>query len=246
MKIIVTKNPEVLAQKAYEVYVELLTNKPDAVLGLATGSTPIGLYELLIEGNKNSEISFKEVRTFNLDEYLDLDISHPQSYHSFMDRILFNHIDIDKKNTHIPHIIGEAVFNSCLMYEDLLEAHPIDLQLLGLGSNGHIGFNEPGTDFRTKTHIVELTDTTREDNARLFDSIDEVPTDAITMGIDSIMSADSILVLAYGESKADAVYEMIKGEINEQWPCTILQKHRDVTLIVDEAAYEKVASEFRN
>ncbi len=243
MKIIVEKNPETLAQKAYGVYQDLLTKKPKAVLGLATGTTPMRLYELLIEGYQQGALSFKQVVTFNLDEYLDLDLSHPQSYHSFMDRVFFNHVDIDKANTHIPHIINEEYFNSCLKYEALLMDHPIDLQLLGLGSNGHIGFNEPGTNFRTKTHIVELAESTREDNARLFEEDEEVPSDAITMGISSIMSAQSILVLAYGERKAEAVYQMIKGEINEQWPCTILQTHPDVTLIVDEEAYAKVASE---
>ncbi len=245
MKILVEKNPELMSTRAYEVYVELLKENPKAVLGLATGSTPMRLYEKLIEANKEGLISFKDVTTFNLDEYLDLDIDHPQSYHSFMDRVLFDHIDIDKNNTHIPKILDDAAFNSCLVYEEKLEANPIDLQLLGLGSNGHIGFNEPGTDFKTLTHIVELADSTRQDNARLFDSIDEVPTDAITMGIGSIMRAKKILVLAYGESKADAVYEMLKGEISEDWPCTVLRNHPDVVVIVDEAAYSKVRSEAR-
>lgn len=245
MNIIVEKNPELMSNRAYDIYVELLQKNPKAVLGLATGSTPMRLYEKLIEGYTSGLISFKDVTTFNLDEYLDLDLDHPQSYHSFMDRVLFDHVDINKENTHIPKIINGAAFNSCLLYEDLLQAQPIDVQLLGLGSNGHIGFNEPGTDFKTLTHIVELAESTRQDNARLFDHIDEVPTDAITMGIASIMRAKKIVVLAYGESKADAVYELLKGPISEEWPCTVLRNHPDVVLIVDEEAYSKVRSEAR-
>ncbi len=239
MKVYIEKDAQAVADTAYRFYEKLLTEKPNAVLGLATGSTPIKLYQKLIAGNNKNEISFKEVASVNLDEYVGLPQGHKETYREFMNNQLFNHVDIDKANTYVPVSFGDLEQNA-KEYEQLLESLYIDLQLLGLGENGHIGFNEPGEDFDSVTHVVELDQNTRENNARFFDSIDDVPTQAITMGIASIMKANQILVLATGESKQEAVYQMVKGKVSSQFPCTALQNHPNVIVIVDEAAAKKL------
>lgn len=239
MKVYIEKDEDAVAETAYRFYQTLLTDKPNAVLGLATGSTPIKLYQKLIESNKNNQISFKEVTTVNLDEYVGLPEGHKETYREFMNHQLFNHVDIDKSKTHVPISHGDLQQNA-QQYEDLLDSLQIDLQLLGLGENGHIGFNEPGEDFDSLTHVVELDQNTRHNNARFFDSIDDVPTQAITMGIASIMKANQILVLATGENKQEAVFQMVKGKISTQFPCTALQNHPNVLVIVDEAAARKL------
>ncbi len=239
MKVYIEKDAQAVADTAYRFYEKLLTEKPNAVLGLATGSTPIKLYQKLIAGNNKNEISFKEVTSVNLDEYVGLPQGHKETYREFMNNQLFNHVDIDKANTYVPVSFGDLEQNA-KEYEQLLESLYIDLQLLGLGENGHIGFNEPGEDFDSVTHVVELDQNTRENNARFFDSIDDVPTQAITMGIASIMKANQILVLATGDSKQEAVYQMVKGKVSSQFPCTALQNHPNVIVIVDEAAAKKL------
>jgi len=236
MKVIKVKDYQELSVKASKIFIDLLKNKPNATLGLATGSSPIGLYQQLIESYKKGEISFKNVKTFNLDEYCELPRSHPESYYSFMHRNLFDHVDIDENNINIPNSEVEDLQKECDRYNQLLNAAEIDLQLLGIGANGHIGFNEPGTPFESQTSVIKLTDKTRQDNKRFFNSIDEVPQYAITMGIKNIMQAKAIVLVANGKNKADAINKLINGEVTENFPASILQRHPNVTVIIDEEA----------
>lgn len=240
MKVIVCKNTEELANEALKVMLDVIKSKESPIIGLATGSSPIGLYNAMIRDHNENGTSYKNVKSVNLDEYVGLGIESDQSYVYFMNDNLFKNIDIDKKNTNLPN--GKAVnMNAeCERYTALLDSMPQDIQLLGIGGNGHIGFNEPGTPFDSTTHIVELQERTRLDNARFFSSLDEVPTHAITMGIKNIMNAKKILVVANGKGKADAVYSMVKGEITESCPASVLQKHSDVIVIVDEDAASKL------
>lgn len=240
MNIIICKSVHDVALQGYEVFKNQLISKPHSVLGLATGSSPILLYEELIKGVKRQEVSFKEVRTFNLDEYVGMDGQHSQSYASFMRHHLFNQIDIDNNNTHIPNGIAIDLNAECELYNTTLELHHIDMQLLGIGSNGHIGFNEPYTSFDSVTHVVKLKESTRSDNVVFFNSIEEVPTHAISMGIANIMKAKKIVLIAIGKKKAQALYNMIHGPIHESCPGSILQTHPDVTIILDEEAASKI------
>lgn len=209
---------------------------PKITLGLSTGSTPLGIYKNLIEANKNGFISFDHVTTFNLDEYIGIDRSHPESYYSFMRNNLFNHVNINLNKVHIPCNDESRLGEITQEYNKLLNNNTIDLQILGIGSNGHIGFNEPGTPLRNETFIVELDEQTREDNARFFDSLEEVPTHAITMGIKNIMRAKKIVILAFGETKSHAVKEMIEGPISNKLPASVLQLHPDCIVILDKEA----------
>lgn len=236
MKVIKVKDYQELSQKASEIIINLLQRKPNCKLGLATGSSPLGLYEKLIESYQKGEISFKNVMTFNLDEYCELPRSHEQSYYSFMHQHLFNHIDIDKNNIHIPNSEVEDLQAECDRYNKLLNENQVDLQLLGIGANGHIGFNEPGTSFSSETSVIKLADKTREDNKRFFNSIDEVPQYAITMGIKNIMQAKEILLIANGKNKAEAINKLINGEVTEKFPASVLKTHPNVTIIIDEEA----------
>lgn len=228
-----------LYEEVASYYVEKINQNPNICLGLATGSTPIMLYQKLIMAYKDQKISFKQVRTFNLDEYIGLHQNHKQSYYTFMKEQLFKHIDIQDDHTFIPRGDMNDDIKAIKTYQNLLDKNKIDIQLLGIGANGHIGFNEPGTDFESKTHVVKLAAKTRSDNARLFNHLDEVPTHAITMGIKEIMGAKEIIVIAVGQNKKDAVYEMIYGDININLPASILQKHPNVSIYLDEAAASK-------
>jgi len=236
MKVIKVKNYEELSIAGSEIIAKLVKENPKAVLGLATGSSPIGLYQNLIKAYNAGEISFKDVKTFNLDEYCDLPRDHRESYYSFMNRNLFDHIDINKDNVNIPLTVGNDLEKLADDYNVLLSKHVIDLQLLGIGGNGHIGFNEPGTLFDSVTSVTKLTDKTRQDNKRFFNSIDEVPKFAITMGIKNIMQAKEILLIASGANKADAIYKLINGEVTEDFPASVLKNHPNVTIIIDEEA----------
>lgn len=240
MKVIRVKDYEGLSFQAAKIVSELLKAKPKSKLGLATGSSPIGLYQNLIKMYKGEEISFKDVKTFNLDEYCGLPKEHKESYYTYMHRNLFDHIDIKEKNIHLPSAEGKNPEKNCKAYNKLLNKAKIDLQILGIGSNGHIGFNEPGTPFEQETSIVRLTDKTREDNKRFFDSIDEVPTHSITMGIKNIMQAKKILMLISGVSKQKAVKELLSGNISEDFPASVLNNHPDVTVIIDDAAFGEI------
>ena len=238
MKIIVCKDSNEVAKKAYEVMKDVVVNKPNAVLGLATGSSPIGLYNEMIADYKAGNVSYKDVSSFNLDEYVGIPKDHPESYETFMHKQLFDHIDINPANTHLPYGDTQA---DCDAYEKAMSDVSVDIQVLGIGRNGHIGFNEPGTSFDSLTHIVDLQEKTIEDNARFFDgNMDLVPKKAITMGIATIMKAKKILLVATGEGKADAIAAMKNGPITEDMPASILQKHDDCVVFVDEAAASKL------
>ena len=238
MKVYIANEKEI-AKMAAQRYVQLINNKPNAIIGGATGSTPIPLYKELIRQYKAGNVSFKNVKSFNLDEYVGLDGKHDQSYRYFMNHQLFNHIDIDIENTHVPS--GIDTKNPGRYDEEIRAAGGIDLQLLGIGVDGHIGFNEPGTKFDSITHVVKLEQNTREVNSRFFKSIDEVPKQAVTMGIKSIMHARSIILMAIGENKADVVEKMINGPIDTQVAASILQLHPDVTVYLDPAAASKLS-----
>lgn len=236
MKVIKVKNYQQLSEIASVMVSDLLVLKPDATLGLATGSTPIGLYQHLINKYQKHKISFKNVKTYNLDEYCDLPKNHQESYYTFMHKNLFDHVDINEENIHIPSSEGDDLEKRCEEYNSMLNRATIDLQVLGIGSNGHIGFNEPNTPFDQETFIVKLTEKTRIDNQRFFNSLDEVPHYAITMGIKNIMNAKQILLLASGKSKAEAIKTLVTGEITEKFPASILKKHPNVIVIIDEEA----------
>ena len=236
MKVIVVENYQQIGQLGAQIIAGVIKNNPNAVLGLATGTSPIGIYQNLVEMCQKGEISFANVKTVNLDEYVGLDGTHPQSYRYFMNDNLFNHVDIDKANTFVPNGVAENLQEECARYTTLVNNLVQDIQLLGIGSNGHIAFNEPGTPFDSTTHVVNLTENTIKDNSRLFEDISQVPTKALTMGIANIMNAKRILIVANGKNKAQAVYDMVKGQVNTTCPASVLQNHPDVTVIVDEDA----------
>lgn len=236
MKTIIVNNYDEMSKVGADIFAQVILNNPNGVIGLAMGSTPIGLYKKLIEKCDKGEISFKGIHTVNLDEYKGLPSSHEQSYAYFMRDNLFNHVDIDLNNTNIENGVATDSQAECERYNKVLEELRPDIQLLGIGSNGHIAFNEPGTPFDSVTHVVELTESTIRDNSRLFDSIEDVPTQAFTMGIKNIMNAKKILILASGANKAKAVYRLLKEAITEDLPASILNTHADCTLICDEDA----------
>lgn len=241
MKIIVTDNYNMLSKACADIIEELINNKEDAVLGLATGGTPVGAYEELIERYKQGKIDFSKIKTINLDEYIGLDENNTQSYRYFMNNKLFNHINIDKKNTFLPNGIAEDIERECLDYDKKIdEIGGIDLQVLGIGSNGHIAFNEPAQCLNTNTHVTYLKEDTIEANARFFNSLDEVPRQAITMGIGKIMGARKIVLLANGKNKASAIKGMLSGKITTENPASMLQLHSDVTLIIDREIREEL------
>lgn len=237
MEVIIVKDYEEASQKACEIMLDVIKNNPKANLGLATGSTPVRLYELMVEDHKKNGTSYKDIKSFNLDEYFGLEQTHPQSYHYFMCHHLFDHIDIDMNNVHVPKGKGN-IDEECDNYNKLLKDNPIDIQLLGIGSNGHIGFNEPGTPFDAVTHKVDLKQSTIEDNARLFfdGKIEDVPTQAVSMGIANIMEAKKVLLIACGEGKANAIKGMVEDPATTELPASALQNHTDTILIVDEEA----------
>ena len=237
MRIVRAKDYEDMSRKAGDIIAAQVITKPDCVLGLATGSTPIGAYKRLVEGYEAGDLDFSQVKTYNLDEYRGLPGDHDQSYRYFMNTNLFDHVNIDKANTHVPDGLAEDYEAACAAYDEAVAAAGNqDLQLLGIGNNGHIGFNEPGDAFVRGTHCVDLTASTIQANSRLFDSIDDVPRQAFTMGIGTIMAARTILVMANGEVKAQAVHDMIYGPITPACQASILQLHPNVVLVADEAA----------
>ena len=240
MKIIITKNYEVLSERAAEIMLGVVKQNPKAVLGFATGTTPLGLYERMISDHKENGTDYSQIRTVNLDEYKGLPKTHEQSYAYFMKKNLFDGLGITPEQTNIENGTAKDEKRVCARYDALLEELPRDIQLLGLGSNGHIAFNEPGTSFGSGTHVVTLAESTIKDNARLFEDIFEVPRKAYTMGIKQIMQAKKILILASGANKAEAVYKTVKGEVTEQVPASVLQLHPNCILIADRAAAQKL------
>ncbi|MFV0504475.1 MAG: glucosamine-6-phosphate deaminase [Lachnospirales bacterium] len=223
-----------VGRKAAQLVVAQMICKQKSVLGLATGSTPIAMYEELAEMCEYGDLDFKDITTFNLDEYLGLDKDNEQSYAYFMNTHLFKYINIKKENIHIPSGITKDIKKTCEDYDKAILENGIDLQVLGIGTNGHIGFNEPSDHFEAGTHLVDLDKETIEANARFFESIDEVPRQAISMGIKNIMQAKKVVLIAYGENKIDAIKKMLFGEITPNLPASILQAHGDFTLVIDE------------
>lgn len=236
MEIIKCKNYDEMSKIGANVIISLLKRKPDAVLGLATGSTPIGLYKNVIIAYNNKEISFKDVRTYNLDEYCGIERNNIQSYYHFMNEKLFNYVDIKKTNINVPFARNEFVVEDCRKYNKEINRRIFDIQVLGIGNNGHIGFNEPGTPFNQETFVVDLAKETIVTNSRFFNRIEEVPTKAITMGIKNINNAKTILLLASGTSKAQAIYDLVNEEPNTMKPQTSLQNHSNLIVICDEEA----------
>lgn len=229
MKVITVKNQVEGGQVAFDILKEKLAAGAKT-LGLATGSTPIELYKAMVA----SDLDFSELTSINLDEYVGLAPENDQSYRYFMNEHLFNHKPF--KATYVPDGLAEDLVASTAAYDDLISANPIDVQVLGIGRNGHIGFNEPGTPFDRTTQVVDLAPSTIEANARFFESIDDVPRQAISMGIASILKSKTLLLLAFGEEKADAISKMVNGEVTTDLPASVLQTHDDVIVIVDEAA----------
>lgn len=240
MKIIVAQDYQELSRIAYGFIKDVVSANPSAVLGLATGSSPIGIYDLMAEDYAKGEVSYRNVSSVNLDEYVGLPATHNQSYRYFMQHNLFDRIDIAAQNTFVP--VGTAKpQQECQRYDDLLESLPRDIQILGIGNNGHIAFNEPGTPHDSGTHIVKLDDSTRAANARFFANINEVPTHAITMGIKGIMAAKKILLVATGASKADAIAAALRGKITTDCPASVLQNHKNLIVVLDKAASAKIS-----
>lgn len=241
MRITIVKDYDEMSKKAAEIISKQIRTKPDSVLGFATGGTPIGTYKELVRMHKEEGLDFSRITTFNLDEYYGLGPDHPQSYHYFMFSNLFNHVNIDPKRVHIPDGLAKDVEAFCKKYEEeIKKAGGIDLQLLGIGRDGHIAFNEPGSSLTSRTRLVALAEETIKDNARFFEKEEDVPRFAITMGCGTIMEAKKILLLANGEAKSDAVAAFIEGPITSQITASILQMHPDVTVIIDEAAASKL------
>lgn len=241
MEIIIAETYEDMSRLAADMIERQLMRKPSSVLGLATGSTPVGLYKELVRRHKQQGLDFSKVITFNLDEYLDLPPSHPQSYRHFMNENLFNHINVDPKNIHVPYGHAGEVEEFCEWYEaEIKRAGGIDIQVLGIGADGHIAFNEPGSSLGSRTRLKTLTKQTIEDNARFFKNLDEVPRFAITMGVGTIMEAREILLVANGAKKAEIVARAIEGPITAQVSASVLQLHRHVTVILDGPAGSKL------
>ncbi|NQU77682.1 glucosamine-6-phosphate deaminase [Candidatus Falkowbacteria bacterium] len=237
MKLILCETYDEMSKKGAEIFIEQLKNKPDSVLGLATGSTPVGMYKELIKANKEGEIDFSKVITFNLDEYYKIPMENEQSFWLTMHKNFFDEINIKDENINIPNYQDDDYESFCLEYEKKIkEAGGIDLQVVGIGHNGHVGFNEPGSSFSSRTRKVDLTESTIEANSRFFKNEDEVPKEAITMGMGTIMEAKKIILVVNGEGKAKAVAGAAEGEVNEEMPASVLQKHNDVIFLIEKEA----------
>lgn len=238
MKLYICKTYDEMSEKAAAIVAEIVKEKPDCVLGLATGSTPVGLYTKLAEMYNAGELDFSRVKSVNLDEYYPISPDNNQSYRYFMNENLFNKINIDKANTYVPDGSAADPDRACADYEKIVDGMgQVDVQILGIGQNGHIGFNEPADKLYPLTHVTDLTESTINANARFFSSIDEVPTRALTMGIGTILRAKKIIILANGAAKRDAVRKMLDGMLDCSCPASMLNVHRDVIVICDEAAY---------
>jgi glucosamine-6-phosphate deaminase len=246
MRLIEVKDYNEMSQKAAEIIIDQVKKNPDSVLGLATGETMLGTYEALVNDHHQNGTSYRRIKTVNLDEYVGLAPDHPNSYRYYMDHHLFHHIDIPKQQTYIPNGLAEDIEAECSRYEKLIEQlGGVDLQLLGIGRNGHIGFNEPGTSFSSVTHLVELAESTRQANARFFKRPEDVPNHAITMGIATIMKSKKILLLASGKKKAHMMSQLLVGDVDPQIPASILKTHPNVIIIADKEALSFVSEEKR-
>ena len=238
MKVIVCKNYEEMSAAAAEIVADVMKAKPDCVLGLATGSTPVGMYKQLIGKNQSGEIDFSKVTTVNLDEYYPISPENDQSYRYFMNQNLFDHVNVDKTRTFVPDGQAPDPVAACEAYEETVAAvGPADIQVLGIGQNGHIGFNEPADALEVRTHVTGLTESTIKANARFFASEADVPTRALTMGIGTILNARKIIILANGAAKHEAVAKMLEGKLDTSCPASMLNLHADVVVVCDEMAY---------
>lgn len=245
MLVIIKESFEEMSREAAGIVADRIRKKPSLVLGLATGSTPLGLYKELIRMHKEEGLSFAKVTTFNLDEYIGLPRTHDQSYFYFMWENLFKHIDADPRYIHVPDGMASDIESHCEWYESEIEKHGgMDLQILGIGGNGHIAFNEPGSSLGSRTRIKTLTSQTVKDNARFFKTLDEVPKTAITMGIGTIMEAKEILLMANKTEKAEAIRAAIEGPITAMVPASIIQMHRKAVVVVDKEAASKLTHTF--
>ncbi|ANC78693.1 glucosamine-6-phosphate deaminase [Fictibacillus phosphorivorans] len=244
MRILEVKDYHEMSSIAARIIIEKVQSKPDTKLGLATGGTPIGLYKELIQDYRSNGTSYERVCTFNLDEYVGIDADDSNSYRYFMEENLFAHINVPQSQIHIPDGTAEDLKAECERYDvELSQAEGVDIQILGIGSNGHIGFNEPGTSFYSNTHIVELDETTRKANARFFERLEDVPKQAITMGIASILKAKQILLLVSGINKAEVMKQLLTtDEVDEQLPASALKVHPDVMILADEEALSSYKS----
>lgn len=247
VKLVIVKDYNDMSKQAAKLIAEEVTRNPKTVLGLATGGTPVGMYRELVSLHQQDSVDFSQAQSFNLDEYVGLPSLHPQSYRTYMNENLFAHINLPAEKTHVPQGDAEDLEAECKRYEQAIaQAGGIDIQVLGIGNNGHIGFNEPGSTKDTTTRVVALTQSTIEANARYFDSIQEVPTQAVSMGIQTILGAKKIILLASGEAKAQAVSQMLEGEMTADVPASLLQLHPDVTVIVDEEAASVLSAKLRS
>ena len=247
MNVIVKKTTDEMSLAGAKIFAEVIRNKPNCVLGLATGGTPVGMYKELIKMHKQDGLDFSKVTTFNLDEYLGLDGDHDQSYRYFMNDNLFNHINVKKENTYVLNGVAADPQLFCDGYEMLIKAiGGIDIQLLGIGGNGHIAFNEPGSPRSSRTRIVDLTKETIAANSdgRFFSDPKDVPTQALSMGMATILDAKEILLIANKDSKADAISKTIEGPASEDVPASLLQEHSNTTIVLDEAAASKLTKEY--
>ncbi len=234
IKVIKVKNKEELGRQAANRVCDILHQEEKPVLGLATGSTPKPLYKTLIERYQKGEVSFKETTTFNLDEYVGLSAEDSFSYRYYMEKHLFEYVDIKKENVYIPDGLANDLQAECQRFEQAIQkVGPIHLQILGVGLNGHIGFNEPGTSFHSRTHVAELEESTRRVNSRFFNSLEEVPKQALTMGIGTIMEAEEVMLLVQGEHKAEILEKIVYGEVTENVPASVLQNHPNAYIITD-------------
>lgn len=241
MQIIKATDYDQMSRMAANIISAQVILKPNCVLGLATGSTPIGTYKQLIHWYEKGDLDFSQVNSINLDEYKGLDPSNDQSYRYFMNENLFNHVNINKANTNVPNGLELDSSKACEAYNEIIRTSGgIDLQLLGLGLNGHIGFNEPSDAFEKETHCVDLTQSTIDANSRFFETMDKVPKQAYTMGIKTIMQAKKVVIIVSGANKADIIEQAFFGPVTPQVPASILQLHSDVVLVGDEAALSKV------
>jgi len=242
MNIITFDNEEKLNEAAANIIIGQIQTTPRAVLGLATGGTPVGIYKEIVKEYRRGMFSFRNVTTFNLDEYVNLPADHPESYHSYMNANLFSHIDLPEGQCHIPDGNAADPAEECRRYDEAIErSGQIDLQLLGLGHNGHIGFNEPAHALIKGTHVVDLAEKTLEANARFFDSIDDVPKQALTMGVGTILKAKKILLVVKGADKADIIQQALQGPITTDVPASLLQTHPNLIVLLDTAAAGKLA-----
>ena len=245
MLVNIKKNYDEVSKEAANMVADLIRRKPNCVLGFATGGTPLGLYKELIRMHKEEGLDFSKVTTFNLDEYVSLPPEHPQSYHYFMWENLFKYVNVDPRYVHIPQGMAKDIEEFCEWYEErIIYYGGIDLQILGIGANGHIAFNEPGSSLGSRTRIKTLQKETRWDNKRFFESHEQVPNQAITMGVGTIMDSKTLLLLASGKSKADAIKATVEGPITALYPATIVQMHRKAFIICDEGAASSLSTEY--